>query len=153
MGMSERGETAFIGRVARETGLTIYAIRFYEAERVLPKAPRTESGYRVYTEEDVKDLKFIKRAQELGFSLKEIRELLLLRRERTKACSHVRDLLQEKLEDVKEKLRELEKLRSELQVALRSCNRDLRRSQSGEKASCPVLEELGRTEESLRNKD
>lgn len=142
--MTERVESAFIGKVARETGLSIHAIRFYEAERVLPEASRTESGYRIYTGQDVQDLKFIKRAQELGFSLKEIRELLLLRREATKACSHVRDLLQEKLGDVRGKIRELEKLRDELQASLRSCNRDLRRSRKGEEATCPVLEELGR---------
>lgn len=144
--MTERGERIFIGKVARETGLSIDAIRFYEAERVLPEAPRTESGYRVYTGQEVQDLKFIKRAQELGFSLKEIRELLLLRREATKACSHVRDLLQEKLGDVREKIRELEKLRDELEASLRSCNRDLRRSRKGEEAPCPVLKELGRVE-------
>lgn len=142
--MTERGDSAFIGKVARETGLSIDAIRFYEAERVLPEAPRTESGYRMYTEHHVQNLKFLKRAQELGFSLKEIRELLLLRREATKACSHVRDLLQEKLRDVQEKIGELEKLRDELEASLRTCNRDLRRSRKGEEAPCPVLKELGR---------
>ncbi|MDE3180613.1 MAG: MerR family DNA-binding protein, partial [Acidobacteriota bacterium] len=87
---------------------------------------------------------FIKRAQELGFSLKEIRALILLRREETKACSHVRDLLREKLGDVREKIRELEKLRDEIEESLRSCNRDLRRSRKAEEAPCPVLKELGR---------
>lgn len=143
--MTERGGSAFIGKVARETGLSIHAIRFYEEERVLSEVPRTESGYRIYTQEDVQGLKFIKRAQELGFSLKKIRELLVVRRERTKACSHVRDLLQERLRDVREKIRKLEKLRSELQAALRSCNRDPQSCRSGDEAECPVLKELART--------
>src|SRR5487761_834071 len=109
-----RGESSFIGEVARQTGLSIHTLRFYEAQRLLPGAPRTESGYRVYSPEDVEELCFIKRAQELGFSLKEIRDLLLLRSRKTEACSHVQTLLQEKLVSVRAKRQELEKMEGEL---------------------------------------
>jgi len=133
-----------IGRVAQETGLSVHAIRFYEREGLLKAPVRSEGRFRVFDEGGVRDLKFIRKAQELGFILAEIRELLVLRRTSPQACSHVRDLLSKALGRVNEKVKELLRLQSELKGALHRCNRDLKRS--GEKAekSCPVLEELER---------
>ena len=67
-----------IGRVSEQTGLSIDAIRFYEKQRLLERAPRTEGGFRQFSDEDIQRILFIRRAQQLGFSLHEIGELLLL---------------------------------------------------------------------------
>ena len=133
-----------IGKVAGETGFGIHAIRFYEREGLLKKPIRSEGGYRLFDRDSVSDLKFIRRAQKLGFSLNEIRELLVLRRTCSDECFHVRDLLKQKLDRVKEKISDLARLESELKAALRKCNQDLKRSKNKVERSCPVLEELGR---------
>ena len=132
-----------IGKVAQETGLGIHAIRFYEREGLLREPARSDSGYRLFDEKAVNDLKFIGKAQDLGFTLSEIRELLVLRRT-TRGCSHVRDLLNRKLDAVRSKIAELAKLEVELSSALKKCNRDLRRTHDRVEKACPVLKELGR---------
>src|SRR5258708_3245586 len=91
---------AKIGQVAKETGLSIDAIRFYEKEGLLKRSPRTEGGFRIFSSVEIQALKFIHKAQELGFSLSEIRELLILRSEHVPACSHVKELLQQKVASV-----------------------------------------------------
>lgn len=131
-----------IGDVAQETGLTVDAIRFYEKESLLPRPARSAGGFRLYTGESVERLHFIQQAQTLGFSLAEIRELLLLRDEKLKACSHVRDLLRSKLESVRQKIDQLQTLESDLKAALRSCNRSLKAHTSAEEECCPVLEQI-----------
>ena len=133
-----------IGRVARETALSVHAIRFYEREGLLKAPLRSEGRFRVFDQENVRELSFIRKAQELGFSLTEIRELLVLRRTSPQACLHVRDLLSKALGRVDGKIEELVKLQSELQAALRKCNRDLKRSGNKPEKSCPVLQELER---------
>ena len=134
-----------IGEAARETGLGIHAIRFYERKGLLREPLRSEGGYRVFDCEALSELSFIRRAQALGFSLSEIRELLVLRRSTSQACSHVRDRLTHKLEAVREKIRELKKLETELQSELGKCNRELQRKPASHEKACPVLEELGRS--------
>ena len=137
-------EGAFIGEVALQTGLSIHTIRFYEAERLIPGAPRTESGYRLYSTENIEQLKFIKKAQELGFSLKEIRELLVLSDHNTDACWHVKALVEEKLTSVREKRRRLEAMERELTRILADCKRELKRHAAGQEEHCPVLTKLDR---------
>ncbi len=134
----------YIGRVAQETGFSVHAIRFYEREGLLKAPVRSEGRFRVFDQESVRELKFIRKAQELGFSLTEIRELLVLRRTRAQACSHVRQLVSKALGRVGEKVEDLLKLQSELKAAMRKCNRDLKRSGNKPEESCPVLEELER---------
>ncbi|MGH9358772.1 MAG: heavy metal-responsive transcriptional regulator [Terriglobia bacterium] len=134
-----------IGEVAKETGLGIHAIRFYEREGLLREPARTEGGYRLFAEDSVSDLKFIRRAQNLGFSLSEIRELLILRRTTSQGCAHVRELLKQKLIAVRNKIAELERMKYELQVALRKCDQDLKRAGNKTERACPVLAELGRS--------
>lgn len=73
------GASLHIGKVANRTGLTVDAIRFYEKTGLAPRPARTEGGYRLYHEREVADLEFIQKAQQLGFSLNEIRELLSIR--------------------------------------------------------------------------
>lgn len=126
-----------IGCVAKKIGLTPDAIRFYERNALLRRAPRTEGGFRQYSEDDLEILGFIRRVQSLGFKLSEIRSLLNLRGSRLQPCAPVRRKLQGKLADVRQKLANLQKLEGELQVALRNCDREVRKRC----AHCPILGE------------
>ena len=133
-----------IGIVAKEVGLSVDAIRFYERNGLLPRPPRTEGGFRRYGESDVETLAFVRRVQGLGFKLSEIRGLLRLRGDRLQPCAPVKRRLQEKLADVERKLSDLHKLERELRLALRSCNRELRKRD----AHCPILRDEVRPGES-----
>jgi MerR family transcriptional regulator, copper efflux regulator len=126
-----------IGIVAKRIGLSVDAIRFYERNAVLPRPPRTQGGFRQYAESDVETLAFIRRVQGLGFKLGEIRGLVNLRGSRLQPCAPVRRRLEEKLSDIQRKLADLHKLEHELRLALRSCNRELRKRS----AHCPILTE------------
>ncbi len=137
-------QTAFIGEVSRQTGLSIHAIRFYEGEGLLHEAARSESGYRLFSPQAVEQLLFIRKAQELGFSLGEIRELLVLRDRNTDACSHVKSLVEEKLASIRRKVWELEALETDLKRVSAECNRQLKRPRSDATGRCPVLVKLGR---------
>lgn len=126
-----------IGTVGKRVGLSVDAIRFYERNALLPRPPRTQGGFRQYDESDVETLGFIRRVQNLGFTLREIRNLLELRRRRLQPCAPVRRRLEEKLADVQRKLSDLQKLEQELFTALRSCNKEMRKRS----AHCPILRE------------
>lgn len=128
-----------IGIVAKKIGLSVDAIRFYERNGLLPRPPRTEGGFRRYAENDVETLAFVRRVQGLGFKLSEIRGLLNLRGNRMQPCAPVRRRLQAKLADVRHKLENLQKLQRELQLALRSCDKELRK----QNAHCPILQDSG----------
>lgn len=130
-----------IGQVARETGLTVDAVRFYEKQRLLRPAPRTEGGFRLFSEQDLQHIQFIRSAQELGFSLNEIRELLALRGEQVEACAHVRDMLTAKLGAVRQKITELRKLQRQLAADLKQCERRLHIGDDSHDA-CPVLKAI-----------
>jgi DNA-binding transcriptional MerR regulator len=139
-----------IGTVAQQTGLTVDTIRFYEKEGLLKRPLRSEGGFRLFRLEDVEALKFIRRAQELGFSLQEVREILVLQGHGVEACEHVRELVEQKLASVRGKVEELRKLEAILQGALRKCNRRLKEGGATHERHCPVLEELGRTSKHRR---
>ena len=124
-----------IGEVAKITGLRPSAIRFYERNALLPRPSRTAGGFRQYVDSDVETLRFIRLAQGLGFTLKEVRELLPLRSSRLQPCSPVCFRLEKKLLQVRRKLRDLQTLQHELQSALRTCKKELRRRN----ARCPLL--------------
>ena len=126
-----------IGAVAKKIGVSVDAIRFYERNALLPQPARTQGGFRQYDEGDLETLAFIRRVQGLGFKLKEIRGLLNLRGTRLQPCAPVRRRLEEKLADVQRKLADLQKLEHELRLALRSCNKELRKRL----AHCPILRE------------
>jgi DNA-binding transcriptional MerR regulator len=128
-----------IGIVAKKIGLSVDAIRFYERNGLLRRPPRTEGGFRRYAENDVETLAFVRRVQGLGFKLSEIRGLLNLRGSRMQPCAPVRRRLQAKLADVRHKLESLQKLKRELQLALRSCDKELRK----QNAHCPILQDSG----------
>jgi DNA-binding transcriptional MerR regulator len=124
-----------IGRVAKKIGLTPDTIRFYERNSLLPRPSRSAGGFRQYADADVETLRFIRQAQHLGFSLKEIRELAALRSSRLQPCAPVCLRLEKKLSQVRQKLSDLQTLQSELQAALRICKKELRRKES----HCPLL--------------
>ena len=127
-----------IGQVAQRTGLSVDAIRFYEKSGLLPRPARTQGGYRIYQEREVADLEFIQKAQQLGFSLNEIRELFSIQRHRNEVCVHVRDLIAQKVAIVRAKITELQRLDAELTGALRRCRTALRQP-AKHQDSCPVL--------------
>jgi DNA-binding transcriptional MerR regulator len=130
-----------IGQVAQRTGLSVDAILFYEKAGLLPRPARTQGGYRLYQEQEVADLEFIQRAQHLGFSLNEIRELFSIQRHPHEVCVHVRDLIAQKLDIVRAKIAELQGMETELAGALRKCRTALQQP-SKHQDSCPVLEAI-----------
>ncbi len=130
-----------IGMVADATGLTPDAIRYYERLGLLPKAARTEGGCRVYPPGTIARLRFVKQAQTLGLTLKEIRELLgPVDGRRREQCERVRSVLARHLADVHARIHDLETFRETLQSALEQCDRALRRK---EIIDCPVVSRLG----------
>jgi DNA-binding transcriptional MerR regulator len=131
--------TMQIGEVAKLTALTVDAIRFYERRALLPKAPRTVGRFRLYTNDDVARLGFIRQMQSLGFYLTEIRQLLELREHHLDACLEVKNLLKTKLEKVQSKVRELKQLERELALDLRKCNGELKHRQGHTPRQCPIL--------------
>jgi DNA-binding transcriptional MerR regulator len=131
-----------IGELAKQTALTVDAIRFYERRHLLPKAIRSAGGFRLYSTDDIERLHFIRQVHGLGFSLREIRELIDLRTQKVDACESVRELLKRKLADVRAKLYELQELESELMNDLKKCKKELKHRQRHAACACPVLEEV-----------
>jgi DNA-binding transcriptional MerR regulator len=131
-----------IGAVAKETGVSIDTIRFYEKQGLLNAHQRSEGGFRLFRNADVERLKFVRKAQELGFSLAEIRELLALQGEEVTSCIHVQEVLERKLAVVQEKIEELTKVENVLKRSLRKCRRELKNGDGSHTASCPLLNEL-----------
>lgn len=128
-----------IGSVAKKVGLTPDTIRFYERNSLLPGPPRTNGGFREFGKTHMETLEFIRRVQGLGFTLKEIHELLDLRR-RSQPCALVHRRLQQKLSDIRKKLAALQGLEHELCAAVRGCEKELRKRSE----RCPLLTGSGR---------
>lgn len=122
-----------IGKAAKQAGVGIDTVRFYEREGLLPEAQRTESGYRLYSADDVDRLRFIRRAKTLGFSLEEIAELMNLNAAKGSRAS-VKRLAQHRLDDLNQKLRELTAIRDALAVLVKRC------SGQGSVKGCPIIE-------------
>ena len=131
-----------IGKVSARTGVSVDAIRFYEKQRLLDRAVRTDGGFRLFSANDIGRIQFIRNAQQLGFSLLEIRELLALQRDGFEGCSHVRDLLKTKVSVIRNKIRELGVLEGLLEKSLRACERKLKACRASHLGGCPVLEEI-----------
>jgi DNA-binding transcriptional MerR regulator len=131
-----------IGEVAKRSSLTVDAIRFYEKRKLLPKADRSAGRFRLYGEGTIERLHFIQQMQGLGFSLREVGELIQLRERKVDACESVKGLLRAKLIDIRAKMQELRHLESELEMDLRKCNRELNHRRRHAACACPVLEEV-----------
>jgi MerR family copper efflux transcriptional regulator len=128
-----------IGELASAVGVSTDTVRYYERLKLVHRAGRTQSGYRMYTDEDVKRLRFIKQAQKFGFSLDEIKKILPVKESGLDECQHVRDLLGSKLEELDARLAELSDFRRTLAVYFKECERTL----AGQRGDCcPVLFEI-----------
>jgi DNA-binding transcriptional MerR regulator len=125
-----------IGEVARRSGASRKALRIYEAARILPVPRRTLSGYRLYAADSLAVLSFLRQARRLGFTLNEIKRIVAIRRQGRSACSHVRDLVSHKLQEMNERLRDLTELRNSLQGLLD----DWRPSRECNSMICPKIE-------------
>jgi DNA-binding transcriptional MerR regulator len=112
-----------IGAVARGAGLGVGTVRFYEKQGLIPKPPRTPAGYREYPGETVARLKFIQRAKALGFSLREINELLGLHRSQAGGVGRVRARAEEKVREIERRMGDLERVRLKLLELIEACQR------------------------------
>jgi MerR family copper efflux transcriptional regulator len=124
-----------IGEAAKSSGVSVKMVRHYEAIGLLPRVARTGSNYRVYGENDVHVLRFIRRGRDLGFSMEEIRELLGLWRNRSRPSAAVKKIAGEHIEDLKAKIEELEAMVGTLEHLTKHCHGDHR-------PDCPILDDL-----------
>ena len=125
-----------IGKLALKAGVNVETIRYYQRRRLLSKPQRPASGFRSYSGEDIQRIRFIKKAQELGFSLKEIQELLNLRVDSQFACTQVENKTDDKIQDIDGKIKTLKQIRAALIKLKNSCRT------SAPLTRCPVLEAL-----------
>ena len=122
------------GELARQAGVNIETLRFYERKGLLAKPPRSAANYRLYSPDAVRRVRFVKRAQELGFSLKEIAELLSLRAKPKARCTDVYKRAEDKIGDIDEKVRTLRAMRKALSKLMSEC------TASGPVTDCPILD-------------
>ena len=130
--------TLTIVELAKESGVHLETIRYYEREGLMPAPPRKSSGHRAYPPSAARRLRFIKRVQELGFTLSEIREWLTLRAESDEDCSEVCRQAQEKIGEVRTKIRQVQAIEEALQHLTAGCSGDRPISERG------ILEALDR---------
>jgi MerR family transcriptional regulator, copper efflux regulator len=125
----------WISEAADQAGVNVQTLRYYERRGLLPKAPRRASGYREFPDDAVRVVRFIKRAQELGFSLAEIEELLQLRKSSARNRHRIRNVAQQRIQQIEEKITELEKMKGALRTLIHACHR-------GDTLECPIIEAL-----------
>ena len=126
-----------IGEAAKRSGVSAKMIRHYEAIGLLPKVARTFANYRIYTDNDVHTLRFIKRARTLGFSMEDIKELLALWQNRSRSSAAVKRIAGRHLGELRHKIAELKSIADTLDHLARHCHGDHR-------PQCPILEDLSK---------
>ena len=124
-----------IGLAAKQSGVNAKLIRHYESIGIIPKAARTDSGYRTYTEADVHILSFVKRSRNLGFSMKEIKKLVSLWRNKQRASSDVKALALKHVTSMETKILELQAMVQTLKHLSKNCHGD-------DRPDCPILNDL-----------
>jgi MerR family copper efflux transcriptional regulator len=124
-----------IGQAAKSSGLSAKMIRYYESIGLLQAATRTDSGYRLYGQDDLHTLTFIKRSRDLGFSLEEVGKLLTLWQDKERASADVKSLARKHIVELNQKIEELAGLRDTLQDLVEHCQGDHR-------PDCPILKDL-----------
>jgi MerR family mercuric resistance operon transcriptional regulator len=129
-----------IGEIAKRAGVSVGTVRYYERRKLLPPSPRSDGGYRLFAVETIERVRFIKQAQEMGFSLDDITTLLT--GGSVGACGQMRDLLQTKLLEISERLKGLRSFDRTLRRHLQTCEKELARHGAG--AKCPVIVEISR---------
>ena len=125
-----------IGQVAKQTGVTVETVRFYEKQGLIAAPQRTDAGYRQYSLDTVKRVQFIQHAKEVGFTLKDIGELLALRQKPGTSCTDIKLRATQKIEEVDQKIQDLNRIRDALGRMVMKC------SGRGDLSECPILEEL-----------
>ena len=125
-------------QLAKEASVNLETIRYYERRGLIPKPPRNASGYRQYSLEDIARTKFIKSAQALGFSLKEISEILSLRMEPGTTCGDIKARVEAKIDEVEQKIADLRQMRKALLKLVSKC------TGKGPIGQCPILEILNK---------
>ena len=125
-----------IGELARRAGVNRETVRFYERRRLLSSAARSMSGYRMFPDEALRRLRFIRHAKELGFSLSEIRELLALLVSSADSCDRVRMRAEAKISDIEKKIQALGHMKQALSELVEGCSR------RGRTKACPILDSL-----------
>jgi MerR family mercuric resistance operon transcriptional regulator len=133
-----RAKPLTIGQVARLAGVGVETVRFYERSGLLKQPERKASGYRKYGDDVIARLRFVAAAKDLGFSLKEIKELLDLRVGPDATCSDVRDKAQAKIAEVEEKISTLQRMKKSLVEITKACRG------RGPVSACPILDALDR---------
>lgn len=128
-----------IGELATRTGVSIDTVRFYERKRLLPRAPRTGGGFRLFGAETIERIRFIKQARDIGLSLDEIGQLLQTGGGANE-CRSVRDLLSAKLAELEERIKMMRDFRGTLVNHLAACENELR--SHGQTAKCPVMVDI-----------
>ncbi|MCH8209302.1 MAG: heavy metal-responsive transcriptional regulator [Nitrospinae bacterium] len=121
------------GELAKECGVHIEALRYYEKRRLIDPPKRSEVGYRLYTREDAAKIRFIRNAQKLGFTLNEIMELLKLRVNKNESCEPVMEKAQKKLAEVEQKIKGLKSMKKVLKQLIHRCE------ESALTSDCPIL--------------
>jgi MerR family copper efflux transcriptional regulator len=124
-----------IGRAAKASGVSVKMIRHYEAIGLLPKIARTLANYRLYTENDVHTLRFVRRARALGFSMNDIRELLSLWQSKARSSAAVKKIARGHIGELREKIAELQGMVKTLEHLVHHCHGDHR-------PECPILDDL-----------
>ena len=127
-----------IGEAAQASGLTAKMVRYYESIGLIRPVVRTESGYRVYSEDDVHTLRFIRRSRSLGFSMDETAELLALWRDKSRASADVKAVALRHVEDLEKKIEELQAMARTLKHLANPCHGDKR-------PDCPILDDIAKT--------
>jgi Hg(II)-responsive transcriptional regulator len=127
----------WISEAAEQAGVNVQTLRYYERRGLLPKPPRQTSGYREFPDDAVRVVRFIKRAQELGFSLDEVEELLRLRRQSGRNRARIRAVAEEKIRQIEQKISELERMKKALRTLVHACH-------EGAALDCPIIEALDR---------
>ncbi len=125
-----------IGQVAKRTGVTVETLRFYEKQGLIATSQRSDGGYRQYSSDTVKRLRFIQHAKDVGFTLKDIAELLALRQEPGTSCADIKLRATQKIEEVDRKIQDLKRIREALARMILKCRG------RGALRECPILEEL-----------
>jgi MerR family mercuric resistance operon transcriptional regulator len=122
-----------IGQLARQSGVRVETVKFYQRRGLIEQPPRPDSGFRKYPPEIVRQIRFIRRAKELGFSLQEIGELLSLRVAPGTSCREIKARAEAKLADIQQKQRDLEKMETSLRQLAETCQG------RGPLNECPIL--------------
>jgi Hg(II)-responsive transcriptional regulator len=128
-----------ISELAKRVNVNKETIRYYERKRLIPEPPRNDSGHRQYSEIDVKRAEFIKRTQSIGFSLKEIKDLLMLKIEPQATCKDIQRIVQFKISDINKKITDLMLIKKILKNLAGRC------TGKGPVGECPILDELEKT--------